>query len=245
MTVDVAIFISQNWDTIPQAKIMNVTRLSMNKFLLSWVYIIGLGLITACAQPTEENDPPPETPSEPVSQASPAPPELGQDDNPPGTRPEHLPSAASPSQPLPAQLPPVAHSSSQPPPNLGPDDSVVAPAPNVAANSQNPRQFCGNDHLFESMNTPDYQIFICLNQPSQTVKNYRYIGIEKKTGSKIVLPAKTSGEYYALSYEAVNGDVTYKIETNPKALRDARLVVTQGNKELLSQRIDQRELILD
>ena len=223
----------------------------MNKILLSWVYIIGLGLITACTQPAEESDPPPETPSESVSQSSPtpAPPGVSElDGKPPAapaTRPDQLPSGANPSQPLPAQLPPVANPSSQPPPNLDPEDSVVAPAPNVAANSQNPRQFCGNDHLFESMNTPDYQIFICLNQSSQTDRNYRYVGIEKKTGSKIVLPAKTTGEYYALSYEAVNGDVTYKIETNPQSLRDARLVVTQGNKELLSQQIAQRELILD
>ncbi|MGR3275337.1 hypothetical protein ACSYAD_09515 [Acaryochloris marina NIES-2412] len=224
----------------------------MTKFLLSWVYVIGLGLITACAQPAEESDPPSETPSESVSQGSPtpAPPGLSELDGKPPTNapaipPDQLPSAANPSQPLPAQLPPVASPSSQPPPNLDPEDSVVAPAPTVAANSQNPRQFCGNDHLFESMNTPDYQIFICLNQPSQTVKKYRYVGIEKKTGSKIVLPAKTTGEYYALSYEAVNGDVTYKIETNPQSLRDARLVVTQGNKELLRQQIAQRELILD
>lgn len=224
----------------------------MKKFWLFWVYIIGLGLITACSQPAEESDPPPEKPSEPISQNSPtpAPPGISElDGNPPtnapATPPGQLPPAANPSQPLPAQLPPVANPSSQPPPNLDPEDSVVAPAPNIAANSQDPRQFCGNDHLFESMNTPDYQIFICLNQPSQTAKNYRYVGIEKKTGSKIVLPAKTSGEYYALSYEAVNGDVTYKIETNPKALRDARLVVTQGNKELLRQQIAQRELILD
>lgn len=222
----------------------------MNKFLLSWVYIIGLGLITACTQPAEESDPPPETPSESVSQGSPTPApsglsELGGKPPAPTTSPDPLPSAANPSQPLPAQLPPVANPSSQPPPNLDPEDSVVAPAPTVAANSQNPRQFCGNDHLFESMNTPDYQIFICLNQPSQTAKNYRYVGIEKKTGSKIVLPAKTTGEYYALSYEAVNGDVTYKIETNPQSLRDARLVVIQGNKELLRQQIAQRELILD
>lgn len=223
----------------------------MKKFWLSWVYIIGLGLITACTQPAEESDPPPETPREPISASpTPAPPGVSElDGNPPTnaptTSPDQRPPAANPSQPLPAQLPPVANPLSQPPPNLDPEDSVVAPASNVAANSNNPRQFCGNDHLFESMNTPDYQIFICLNQPSQTAKNYRYVGIEKKTGSKIVLPAKTSGEYYALSYEAVNGDVIYKIETNPKALRDARLVVTQGNKELLSQRIDQRELILD
>lgn len=222
----------------------------MKKFWLSWVSIIGLGLITACTQPTEESDPPPETPSESVSQGTPtpAPPRLSDlDGNQPAptTSPDQLPSAANPSQPLPAQLPPVANPSSQPPPNLDPEDSVVAPAPNVAANSQNPRQFCGNDHLFESMNTPDYQIFICLNQSSQTDRNYRYVGIEKKTGSKIVLPAQTTGEYYALSYKAVNGDVTYKIETNPQALRDARLVVTQGNKQLLSQRIEQRELILD
>lgn len=210
----------------------------MNKFLLSWVYIIGLGLITACTQPAEESDPPPETPSEPISQASPtpAPPEVLEQK---GNQPTNAPVT------LPDQLPPIANPSSQPPPDIKPGKSVVASVPNVAANSQNPRQFCGNDHLFESMNTPDYQIFICLSQPRQTVKNYRYVGIEKKTGSKIVLPAKTSGEYYALSYKAVNGDVTYKIETNPQALRDARLVVTQGNKELLSQRIEQRELILD
>lgn len=208
--------------------------------------------MTACTQPAEESDPPPEAPNESVSQGSPtpAPPGLSELDgkpptNAPTTSPSQLPSAANPSQPLPAQLPPVANPSSQPPPNLDPEDSVVAPAPTVAANSQNPRQFCGNDHLFESMDTPDYQIFICLNQTSQTDRNYRYVGIEKKTGSKIVLPAKTTGEYYALSYEATNGDVTYKIETNPQALRDARLVVTQGNKELLSQQIAQRELILD
>ncbi|ABW28495.1 hypothetical protein [Acaryochloris marina] len=224
----------------------------MKKFWLSWVYIISLGLITACTQPAEESDPPPETPSESVSQGSPtpAPPGLSElDENPPAnaptTSPDQQPLATNPSQPLPAQLPPVANPSSQPPPNLDPEDSVVAPAPTIAANSQNPRQFCGNDHLFESMNTPDYQIFICLNQSSQTDRNYRYVGIEKKTGSKIVLPAQTTGEYYALSYKAVNGDVTYKIETNPQALRDARLVVTQGNKQLLSQRIEQRELILD
>lgn len=210
----------------------------MKKFSLSCVYIVGLGLITACTPPAEESDPPPETPREPISQErpTPTPPITIEQD---GNQPTHSPVT------LPDQLPPVASPASQPPPIIKPDESVVAPAPSVVNSSQSPRTFCGNDHLFESMNTPDYQIFICLNQPSQTVKNYRYIGIEKKTGSKIVLPAKTSGEYYALSYEAVNGDVTYKIETNPKALRDARLVVTQRNKELLSQRIDQRELILD
>lgn len=222
----------------------------MKRVWLSSLCVLSLGLITACSQPTEEPDLPPETPSESVSQNSstPAPPGIPElNGEPPADTPrlEQQPPAANPSQPLPAQLPPVANPSSQPPPNLDPEDSVVAPAPIVAANSQNPRQFCGNDHLFESMNTPDYQIFICLNQPSQAVKNYRYVGIEKKTGSKIVLPAKTSGEYYALSYEAVNGDVTYKIETNPQSLRDARLVVIQGNKELLRQQIAQRELILD
>lgn len=220
----------------------------MKRVWLSSLCVLSLGLITACSQPTEEPDLPPETPSESVSQNTPAPPGVPElngalpTDTP---KTNQQPPAANPSQPLPAQLPPVANPSSQPPPNLDPEDSVVAPAPTVAANSQNPRQFCGNDHLFESMNTPDYQIFICLNQPSQTAKNYRYVGIEKKTGSKIVLPAKTTGEYYALSYEAVNGDVTYKIETNPQSLRDARLVVIQGNKELLRQQIAQRELILD
>ncbi|WP_299492872.1 hypothetical protein [Acaryochloris sp. IP29b_bin.137] len=210
----------------------------MKKFLLSWISLISLGLFTACTQPVEENDPPPETPTEPISQGepTPAPPIATEQDE---DQPTNAPST------LPDELPPIASPSLQPPPTLGPDDSVVAPAATVAANSQNPRQFCGNDHLFESMNTPDYQIFICLNQSSQTVKNYRYVGIEKKTGSKIVLPAQTSGEYYAFSYQAVNGDIVYKIETNPKVLRDARLVVTQGNKELLSQRIEQRELILD
>lgn len=205
----------------------------MERFWLACGYAICLGLFTACSQSGDEAIQPIDGPEVAPSIAT----------QPETTQPEAVQQQETPVA-LPKELPPVSSSATQPGLDANQSGSF-SQSPTVATNLQDPRTICGKDHVYEDMKTPDYQIYICLDQQSQTVKNYRYIGIEKKSGSKIVLPAKTSGEYYAFSYEAMNGDITYRIATNPKSLQDARLVVTQGNKELLRQKIEQRDLILD
>lgn len=206
----------------------------MERVWLSCGYAICLGLFTACSPSGDEAIQPIDR-SEVAPSSEVAPPIASQ---PEAAQVQETPVA------LPKDLPPPSRSIPQPSLEAIPAESS-SQSPTVVSKSPDPRTICGQDHVYEDMKTSDYQIYICLDQQNQTVKNYRYVGIEKKSGSKVVLPAKTTGEYFALSYEAMNGDVTYRISTNPQSLQDAQLVVTQGNQELLSQKIEQREVILD